>query len=234
STEYAAQDSPTEMPVPTERPELSPVEGPGDGFDDAPMEVVPAQAALGGAVAPSSPTEMPVPTDLPSPGALGEEASVLPMEMEVASAGAPEELLESAEPAESPTEMPVPTAVPSPTSLGPPDEDGAGRAARVEPLELPHGPGASDGEDEALRSAPPSSPTEMPVPTAVLSPTSPAFADGEEFVAPTALETAAARPPRETAEEVLEVLPTAGPGSVFDQSAEVMSAPVPTSPTEMP
>mmetsp|Transcript_25681 Transcript_25681/g.64674 ORF Transcript_25681/g.64674 Transcript_25681/m.64674 type:complete len:2503 (-) Transcript_25681:77-7585(-) len=252
----SAPSSPTEMPVPTEVevPTAVPTFTP-PSVPTIPTAVPPLAAAFAGSARyeesapqpPSSPTDMPVPTDVPSPTspAMGDEATeiVAPLAADKRtthqspgvtvsqSASAAVLSSRSVPPPSSPTDMPVPTELPSPTSPAPADgvvddqED-------VVPALRPDHPSAAMASSRLGGSAqPPSSPTDMPVPTELPSPTSPARGDEDDGV-PASLPVV---PPRSQRLIIDEVEEEQVPMSAAMDSAEMGgSAPAPSSPSEMP
>ncbi|CAE7201812.1 unnamed protein product, partial [Symbiodinium sp. CCMP2592] len=136
-----------------------------------------------------SPTEMvvPVPTEMPSPashGALPEVPARSPAAME---AGLPQVYssmvgMSSSAATQSPSELPVPTERPSPTELSARRPRVSAPVVAVESGML----GSSAFGSSAMASGQQRSPTEMPVPTDVPSPTTPCEdeEEGETVTAP--------------------------------------------------
>jgi len=198
TTVAATEDA--ELPVPVSRPPVGretttprdalteeiapPVRAVRDGRTpaDAQTEEVPPMRPLrtgrertpmGGRPAPSSPSEMPVPTELPSPtspggmdedqGAIMQEGSELtvPRSLEPPTAQATQDSLE----------LQVPPLRPPPRDARTPLADAG--TEEIPPLQ----PVVRLRRDRTPGTAAPSSPTEMPVPTELPSPTSPGGMD---------------------------------------------------------
>ncbi|CAJ1377172.1 unnamed protein product [Effrenium voratum] len=259
-TETRQETQPTRDEVPTR---MSKVEEVPVAQQSAALSAMSAMMSAASSELHQSPTEMPVPTEVPSPTSPAEEeaatitcaapatvASVptrspavepevqVPPESAMHSSG----LESSSAPVASPTEMPVPTDV-SPTTIGEDDEQ---EPTVTVPTALPEPtiptvppPGMEvDGSAMAsagYTSAPPASPEEMPVPTELPSPTSPA--DAVEHPEDADLEVPSE--PRSRKSAALpspELVPAVQSSAMHLSSSAMMSSsvPQPHSPTEMP
>ena len=151
-------------------------------------------------VPPASPTEMPVPTDMPSPTEEGdldyrEEATVQPV-LQVQSSAiitSTSQVHSSSGHPGSPTELPVPTDLPSPTEEGdvdyvdeatlPPPREPTEAVTSTMPSSLSRPPSSTVSRRRQPGVAP-SSPGDVPVPTARPSPTSPGHLEEEAIMGP--------------------------------------------------
>ncbi|CAJ1377176.1 unnamed protein product [Effrenium voratum] len=208
---WRGEPSPVDMPVPTFVPSpTSPREDAPEGvmpptpavtspMDTVTVEVPPGESAAGRSAFSSalrsagttepSPVDMPVPTFVPSPSSPQDlpETVLPPTAAEMLSAASASISGVSAE--LSPSEVAVPTFVPSPTeaSIDPPATTAtatamAPRTASDHPTEAVQLEAASALHTSALESGSLASPTELPVPTEMQSPTSLGEVDYEDGV----------------------------------------------------